>query len=238
MGFGLIIGFTALSGFFVGLALAAPEEQVEEEVEIAFFELAEEPERELEPEMEELDELDDVVEQTGPRLASLKPPTVIPDGKPKETDPTDRPEGDGYDPYAATGGKGRRGGGKGRGADKGEAKEAPEAEVKKAPPPKPKRQGPQRVTEKTTPPKPISQPYPSHPEDLKAQGIEGVVVMKYVVDVNGNVPTARPVLGPMALAKACWDVMRNWKFEPAKDEDGEPISVTQIARFTFKIEAG
>jgi outer membrane biosynthesis protein TonB len=62
--------------------------------------------------------------------------------------------------------------------------------------------------------------------------------MKYVVDVNGNVPSARPVLGPMALAKACWDVMRNWKFEPAKDEDGKPISVTQIARFTFKIEAG
>jgi len=231
---GLTVGFVALSGFFVGLALAAPKRELEEEIEIANIELAEEPEpakEELEPELDELEPLDDAVQQAGPRLASLKPPTEIPDDKPKETEPTD--EGDGYDPYAATGGRGRIGSTKGSGQAK---REPPKPEVKQAPPPPPKPKGPSRVDEKTTPPQPISQPYPIHPEELKAQGIEGVVVMKYVVDVNGNVPTAKPITGPMALAKVCWATMKNWKFVPAKDEKGNPISVIQVARFTFKIE--
>jgi hypothetical protein len=40
----------------------------------------------------------------------------------------------------------------------------------------------------------------------------------------------------VALAKVCWATMKNWKFVPAKDEKGNPISVIQVARFTFKIE--
>ncbi len=236
---GFAVGAVVLASLFVGLALAAPKEKVEEEIEIANIELAEEPEpavdEELEPELEELDALADAVQQQGPRLASLKPPTEIPDDKPTEKDPADDTPGDGFDPYSATGGRGRRGGvGSGKGAIKKEP--PPQVEAKKTPPAPPKPKGPQRVTEKTTPPNPISMPTPIHPEELKAQGIEGLVVMKYVVDVNGNVPTAKPIVGPMALAKACWATMRSWKFEPAKDENGNPISVTQVARFNFKIE--
>ena len=235
--FGGGVGFVSLSAFFAALAWAAPKESLDIVEEITEVTLAESPEAEAEPEPEpeEVEQVDEVVQQAGPRLASLRAPIEIPDEKPREADPS--APGDGaYDPYAVTGGRGRFGAGSGHGNGHAKA-ERPKPRVEKKPPPKPPRRAvPRRVTAEMTPPKPLSQASPVYPDELKAQGIEGVVVMKYVVEKDGSVPAAKPLSGPRPLAAICWAAMRTWRFEPAKDAEGNPVKVSQIARFSFAIE--
>jgi len=233
--FGGGVGFVSLSAFFAALAWAAPEKTLDIAEEITEITLAESPEApdEPDPEPDAVDPVDEVVQQAGPRLASLRAPIEIPDEKPREADPSERGDG-AYDPYAATGGRARVG--RGSGHASGHAQVAkPQPQVEKKPPP-PRRAAPHRVTAEMTPPRPISQASPVYSDELKTQGIEGVVVMKYVVEKDGSVPAAKPLSGPRPLAAICWAAMRTWRFEPAKDAEGNPVKVSQIARFSFAIE--
>ncbi|MBK7583300.1 MAG: TonB family protein [Myxococcales bacterium] len=56
--------------------------------------------------------------------------------------------------------------------------------------------GPVAVTEDVTPPRAISNTPPSYPADAKAAGIEGTVVIKYVVTETGAVTGVTAVRGP------------------------------------------
>ena len=71
--------------------------------------------------------------------------------------------------------------------------------VKQAPP---KKKGPIRVTENVTPPNPLSQAMPSYPADAKAQGIQGLVIVRYIVSETGQVTRAQAVRGPAELRAA------------------------------------
>lgn len=116
----------------------------------------------------------------------------------------------------------------------GPAMPLPAAPPPAPPPPPPPPAGPIRVTENVTPPQPISMPSPPYPESAKAAGVEGTVVVKYVVDESGAVTSVEALKGPPELASVCVATVRSWRFKPAVS-DGHPVSVIRQARFPFRI---
>jgi len=93
---------------------------------------------------------------------------------------------------------------------------------------------PIRVTEEVTPPRPISMLAPEYPEQAKAAGIEGTVIVQYVVTDAGEVTDVQALRGPPELLAACVAAVRSWRFMPAI-EDGQPVAVHRMATFPFRI---
>jgi TonB family protein len=94
---------------------------------------------------------------------------------------------------------------------------------------------PIRVTEDVTPPKAISMQAPSYPAEAKAAGIEGIVVIQYVVTETGEVKDVEAERGPPELVDVCIAAVKSWRFSPAI-KDGEPVAVHRMARFPFRIK--
>jgi TonB family protein len=80
----------------------------------------------------------------------------------------------------------------------------------------------------------MAMPRPSYPAAAKAEGIEGTVIIKYVVTESGQVTNVRVVRGPQALRAVCVAAVKRWRFKPAKLE-GRPVAVHRVARFPFRI---
>ena len=166
----------------------------------------------------------------GPVLPEISTPVEIPDDAPAEEAPSDNPYA-AADPYAF--GAGQRGG-TARGTTK-VVKVAPErAEApKKAKAPS----GPVRVTADTIPPQQISGAGASYPAAAKAAGIEGTVIVKYVVDTSGNPTNVQSVRGPEALRPACEASVKSLKFTPAQlKSTGQVVSVHKIKKCTFRLK--
>jgi protein TonB len=151
----------------------------------------------------------------------LQTPVEIPRDPPKEVEV--KPEAtEATDPFA----------------DKEEvAPPAPAVVEAPRPPPRPSPvapRGPIRVTEDVTPPSPLSQSMPELPASAKAAGIEGTVIVKYVVSESGTVTSAQVVKGPAELHAVCLSAVKSWRFQPATLES-KAVAVVRIHRFRFKI---
>ncbi len=231
-GYGVGATAVAVLGVFLSLTAAGVAQEMPEE-EVLDVQLAEEPEPEPEPEPEvepepEPEPADPQPRPRGPVLPKLTTPTEIPDDAPEETD--SKPEDNPYaavDPYML--GAGSRG-------------TAPRKQVVvQAPPPEPKPEpkarpaGPIRVTEGTSPPKPLNNPRPGYTASAKAAGVEGTVIVKYVVTMAGTTTQVKAVRGPEELRQVCEDMVKSWTFEPAI-RDGQPVSVYRMSRFNFRLK--
>jgi periplasmic protein TonB len=193
----------------------------EKEEEILDVQLATEPEPEPEPAPQPKPK----VEQKPKPRPRMQTPIEMPLDKPKEVEPTKDNSATDDDPFkeekpAPPPPK-----------EKPIIKEAPKPPPRVAPP-KPK--GPIQVTENVTPPSPLSNPAPAYPADAKAAGIEGTVVVKYVVTETGAVTNIQVVRGPPELHAAVIAAMRGWRFRPAT-LDGQPVAVSRVYRFPFRI---
>jgi protein TonB len=104
------------------------------------------------------------------------------------------------------------------------------------PPPKPKVvvRKPVRLTEDMPKPVQTLMKTPEYPSSAKLAGIEGVVIVKYVVGEDGSVRDAKVLKGPPELTEACLAAVRTWRFQPMV-VDGAPIAFVKIARFPFRI---
>jgi protein TonB len=166
----------------------------------------------------------------GPRVDPIETPTDVPDDAPAEKDPGGDFKPGGDDEY--------RNPGQGL-PPPGPVQPpppAPREEPKKKAAPKPKPKKPGRVTEGVTPPVAISQGAPSYPASARDQGIEGTVVVKYVVTDSGAVTDVKAVRGPPELRAVCVAAVQAWRFKPAVDENGKPIAVSRTAQFPFRIK--
>jgi protein TonB len=68
---------------------------------------------------------------------------------------------------------------------------------------------------------------PQYPESAREAGIEGQVTLEIVVDPAGRVsPDIKIVESIPALDAAAIDAVRKWRFAPARDRDGNPITVS------------
>lgn len=221
--FGAGVGALILAGL-VGLSLTAKSvvaELADESVlEVKLAEAPPEPEPEPAPEPEPPPTPVALV----PRqvaLPSLAPPTELSDAPLTEAEPTDANPNEG-DPYA-------------NGVVSSGAQSAPVVKVAEKPIAlKPKPSGPMRVTENVTPPKVLSQVSPGYPAEAKQAGLEGVVIIKYVVTELGTVTGVQVLRGPAELRQVCIEALSKWTFEPAVFE-GRAVAVFRIARFPFRI---
>ncbi|PTX94362.1 energy transducer TonB [Opitutus sp. ER46] len=77
---------------------------------------------------------------------------------------------------------------------------------------------------KVEPPVPVRTVQPTYPNDLRREGVMGVVVIKCVIDQQGNVTEPEVEKSSNAgFDRAALDAVKRWKFKPAK-QDGNPIA--------------
>lgn len=80
---------------------------------------------------------------------------------------------------------------------------------------------------------------PVYPAEAKAKGIEGVVVVRYGVALDGRVVNARVDSAEPAgvFEKAALTAVRSWRYRPAL-RDGEPVALENvISTVRFKLDS-
>lgn len=69
---------------------------------------------------------------------------------------------------------------------------------------------------------------PQYPADAREQHIQGVVVLRAMIDKEGNVANVQLITGPSDLAPAAIEAVKQWKYKPYL-LNGTPVEVdTQI----------
>ena len=79
-----------------------------------------------------------------------------------------------------------------------------------------------------------------YPEAARTQGVEGVVRVRYDVDVTGTVVNARVVVAepPDAFDQAALDFVLSWRFRPV-EENGRPVVVEDnVSEIAFRLDDG
>jgi len=231
LAFGYTVGSVGAGLVAVAVALTAGKVGMADEdvpVDVTLASAPEEHKAQPEPEPEPEPESEPAAQAPGPRLPKLAPPREIPRDKPAESASTaDDAYGDG-DPYE----RGNAGGG---GGSKPASTQTAAPPPPPPPPPKPKPSGPVRLAENDVAPVSIAMGAPQYPAAAKAAGVEGTVVVKYVVTETGAVTGVQVVRGPPELHAACIAAVQAWRFKPAL-RDGVPIAVSRVARFPFRIK--
>ncbi len=166
-----------------------------------------------------------------PVMPKLVVPTEIPSQPPPEAEPKadTNPYGAAFDPYqyAATGPRTARA----PAAPVSVAVTAPTAAAPRAP------SGPVRVSAETNPPIEIQRGVTAYPAAAKASGIEGVVVVKFVVSVSGEPTDIQAVSGPEELREACETKVRGSKYQPATSKaTGLAVAVIKNTRCVFQLK--
>ncbi len=108
--------------------------------------------------------------------------------------------------------------------------------LQKAPPPPVAvaRTEPVRVGGRVKPPRKLYAPPPEYPVLARQARIEGTVVIDAVIDINGNVVSAKVVSGPPLLMQAALDALSQWKFEPTY-LDEQPVPIRLLVTFEFQL---
>jgi protein TonB len=75
---------------------------------------------------------------------------------------------------------------------------------------------------------------PAYPAEAKAQGIQGTVVVEFLVGTDGLVESAKAIEGPEALRTTAEDYAKAWRFEPAQ-VDGRPVRARFKLTMPFRL---
>lgn len=75
---------------------------------------------------------------------------------------------------------------------------------------------------------------PVYPEDAKARGVEGVVVIHAVIDKEGRVKRADVQQGDPLLTQAALDAFKQWRYKPST-LGGAPAETEVTASVTFQL---
>lgn len=76
---------------------------------------------------------------------------------------------------------------------------------------------------------------PEYTEHARAARIQGVVILRTLIDDEGNVVNIEILKElPMGLSEAAVDAVKQWKFEPAT-LDGQPVPANHNVTVNFKL---
>ncbi len=96
---------------------------------------------------------------------------------------------------------------------------------------------PRAVDAAVTPPVRVYAPPPAYTSEGRAQRIQGVVILQATIDETGAVTGVQPLKGlPMGLTESAVEAVRQWRFEPARDAAGKPISVYYNLAINFRMD--
>lgn len=92
------------------------------------------------------------------------------------------------------------------------------------------------VGEGITPPRGIHRPSPQYTPEAREMRIQGVVILQLEIDTRGHVRKTKVLKGlPLGLSEAAVETVRQWRFEPARDADGQPVPVIYNVTINFSI---
>jgi len=92
-----------------------------------------------------------------------------------------------------------------------------------------------QLPEDAVAPKPIStNRIPAYPQQARADGKTGAVVLEIVVVADGTVANVNVVRGEEPFASAAVEAVKSWRYEPARYK-GLPISVYRTFQVTFRL---
>ena len=90
---------------------------------------------------------------------------------------------------------------------------------------------------KTEPPVPVRTVAPDYPDELKREGVSGLVMVKCAIDEQGNVTeTTVEKSSNAAFEKPACAAVKKWKFKPAK-QDGNPVAIKVSIPIKFVFES-
>jgi len=96
-------------------------------------------------------------------------------------------------------------------------------------------QAPVRVGGSVKEPKKLKDVAPVYPEDAKAAGVQGVVILETTIGTDGKVSEVRVLRSVPMLDDAALEAVRKWEYTPTL-LNGEPVAVimTITVNFTLK----
>ena len=83
--------------------------------------------------------------------------------------------------------------------------------------------------------KAVEKPVPTYPAIVNAERVQGVVVVRVLVDEAGKVASAEAVSGHPLLRQAAVDAARNTRFSPTL-LSGKPVKVTGTLTYNFRLK--
>lgn len=96
---------------------------------------------------------------------------------------------------------------------------------------------PVALAETKEPPVPVRTVSPDYPEELRRDGVSGVVMVKCTIDVQGNVVDPEIEKSSNgAFEKPALAALKKWKFKPAK-QDGAPVAIKVSIPIKFVFES-
>lgn len=96
---------------------------------------------------------------------------------------------------------------------------------------------PINLPEEGTPPEPLEDNVmPEFPEAARAEGKEGVVILKVVISIKGKVTKVDVMKGDEPFVAAAVAAVKTWRYKPAM-VDGQPQSVFKIVKIPFRIKS-
>jgi protein TonB len=87
------------------------------------------------------------------------------------------------------------------------------------------------------PPVPVRTVPPDYPDELRRDGVSGLVMVKCTIDEQGNV--VEPMVeksSNAAFEKPALVAIKKWKFKPAK-QDGAPVAIKVSIPIKFVFES-
>lgn len=95
---------------------------------------------------------------------------------------------------------------------------------------------PLQVGDGITAPRRIEATPPQYTPEARKEGVEGVMIVQAVIDKQGTVSDVKVLKGlPFGLSEAAAEAIRQWTFEPARDEEGNPVSVYYNLTINFTL---
>ena len=90
---------------------------------------------------------------------------------------------------------------------------------------------------KVEPPVPVRTVAPAYPDELRREGISGLVMVKCSIDEQGNVTeTLVEKSSNAAFENPAVTALKKWKFKPAK-QDGTPVAIKVSIPVKFVFES-
>ena len=83
----------------------------------------------------------------------------------------------------------------------------------------------------------VSQVKPVYPAELQAAGVEGTVLLRAVISMQGNLLGLSVINTSVApeLAKAATDAVSQWRYTPTL-LNGQPVEVATTIAVNFRLE--
>ena len=77
---------------------------------------------------------------------------------------------------------------------------------------------------------------PAYPQEARAVGKTGTVILKVIILANGKVADVQVMRGDEPFVSAAVQAVKRWQYEPARYR-GQPITVYRIIQIPFKLNA-